>query len=242
MSISLKNPYPAPVSKPSGSAETGARAQLDRRFLVRQFERVPHDPTARGLVLANVATIVVALIEGWDLGATLWIYWAQSVIIGIFNVFRILSLRNFTTDGFQMNERPVAPTEKSKRQVAFFFAIHYGFFHVAYLIFLGVMDSQRNSAASEPWDAWPILLCIGVFFINHLYSYRRNRQEDALRKQNLGTVMFQPYARIVPMHLTIILGMPLGNGTVATVFFLLLKTAVDVVMHGAKHELGKSAA
>jgi len=45
--------------------------------------------------------------------------------------------------------------------------------------------------------------------------------------------MFFPYARIIPMHLTIIFGMLLGKG--AIVLFLTLKTLADMIMHVLEH-------
>ena len=38
------------------------------------------------LIFANLVTIVLAIIGNWDLATVLFIYWAQSIIIGIFTV------------------------------------------------------------------------------------------------------------------------------------------------------------
>ena len=48
--------------------------------------------------------------------------------------------------------------------------------------------------------------------------------------------MFFPYLRILPMHLTIIVGGAIGSaGTGALLFFLVLKTIADVIMHRIEH-------
>ena len=47
---------------------------------IRRFLR--HDPSALSLILSNLATIVIALVQGWELAVLMRIYWAQSVIIG----------------------------------------------------------------------------------------------------------------------------------------------------------------
>jgi hypothetical protein len=60
-------------------------------------------------------------------------------------------------------------------------------------------------------------------------------QADLRNNPNIGTLMFLPYARIIPMHLTIVLALPLGGG--ALWFFVLLKTAADVIMHKVEHRL-----
>ncbi|MCK4414677.1 MAG: hypothetical protein KAY32_14175 [Candidatus Eisenbacteria sp.] len=201
----------------------------------RLLGRLLQDRSALSLLLANLATIVVALIEGWSVGPLMWIYWAQSVIIGAFNVARILSLDEFVTTGMTINDRSVKPTRAVQRQTAIFFAIHYGFFHLIYLLFIGSL------AGPPPSDALTIGVCIVLFLANHSYSFRRNRDEDRRKKPNIGTIMFSPYARIVPMHLTIIFASAFIQHPAALVFFVLLKTAADLVMHAVKHRPEKTS-
>jgi hypothetical protein len=52
----------------------------------------------------------------------------------------------------------------------------------------------------------------------------------------VGKMMFFPYARIIPMHLTILFGGILSSwgtfaGKMTLAFFMLLKTFADVIMH-----------
>ncbi len=181
------------------------------------------------LLAANTFTIVVALYEGWNLGVLMWIYWGQSIIIGLFSVLKILDLKRFATDGFTMNNRAVSETPQTKRQVALFFAAHYGFFHLIYFAFLLKEDPL------ELTDMRWVSLCIAVYFANHYFSYAHNRERDAARVPNIGTMMFFPYARVVPLHLTIIFGSMLGPGRLALLLFLVLKTLADLVMHAVEH-------
>ena len=60
-----------------------------------------------------------------------------------------------------------------------------------------------------------------------------NKVADEQKTQNIGRMMFSPYARIIPMHLIIIFGAFLGKSSL--IIFLLLKTAADIVMHSVKH-------
>jgi hypothetical protein len=61
-------------------------------------------------------------------------------------------------------------------------------------------------------------------------------EADLGGRPNIGTLMFMPYLRILPMHLSIILGAVLGGST-AVLFFLALKTAADAGMHVIEHAL-----
>jgi len=195
------------------------------------------DPTMLSLLFSNLLTIYLAVSQDWSLITIMWVYWFQSVTIGFFNFIRILTLKDFSTDGFKVNNRSVEATKKTKISTAIFFAFHYGFFHFVYAIFLvsfsfsGLLESSGQSANGFG-DAAYVLLTSAVFFVNHLHSFLYNRGRDA-GKQNIGRVMFFPYARIIPMHLTIIFGMLLGKG--AIVLFLTLKTLADMIMHVLEH-------
>jgi hypothetical protein len=183
------------------------------------------------LILSNLFALVLALIEGWKVSELMWVYWAQSVVIGYFNWRRIRLLREFSTDGLRMNNRPVPPTKKAQRQVASFFAIHYGGFHAGYLAFL-LAEGRPLTRAS----LIGIVAAVAVFAANHRFSFSRNLERDLSRKPNLGRVMLFPYARIIPMHLTIVLGGHLSGDSVGRlVLFLVLKTGADVVMHVIEH-------
>ncbi|NNG13274.1 MAG: hypothetical protein HKM88_08510, partial [Halobacteria archaeon] len=114
---------------------------------------------------------------------------------------------------------------------AFFFAVHYGGFHLAYLVFLFAENSIASSVASAG-----VAACILIFFFNHRYSYYYNRERDATRTPNIGFIMFFPYVRIIPMHIMILMGSHFaGDSTARLVMFLVLKTLADVAMHVIEH-------
>jgi hypothetical protein len=183
------------------------------------------------LIGANMITIILALMEGWSLQDLMVIYWAQSVIIGIFSAKRMLALKEFTTEGLSQNGRPIAATKKSQRSMAGLFALHYGGFHLIYLVF--ILSDERNAFDG---NLFFLTLCVLVFLVNHYFSFVEYREQDAGRKPNIGNIMYFPYLRIVPMHLTIILGSAIGStGPGSLLFFLVLKTVADVIMHSIEH-------
>jgi len=181
------------------------------------------------LGLSNVAALIIGIIQEWSLISLILVYWVQSVLIGVSNVFRILALERFSTENFTMNNRPVDPTPETKRSVALFFLFHYGFFHFAYLMFI-VAEAPEGPL----FDVW-LLICCVVFAVNHFYSYRYNRDVDRQGTPNIGTLMFLPYLRIVPMHLTIVFGISRAHSTIGLLFFGGLKTVADMAMHYVEH-------
>lgn len=185
------------------------------------------DPTWWSLILINILTIWQATSQHWSLATIMANYWCQSVAIGFFNFLKILNLSEFSTSKLRINGRSVAPTAATKIWVGYFFLVHYGFFHLAYLIFL--VDMFR--ATSEIWQSiWPTAM---LFFLNHAFSYFYYRPQEIVRP-NLGQVMFHPYWRIIPMHLTILAASWTNQ---SLVFFLILKTVADAGMHSVQHQL-----
>ncbi len=193
------------------------------------FHSVIKDPSAWLLVISNIVAAYLAFINSASLYGFLWLYWFQSVFIGIFNFLYILLLKEFSTKGFSSGGKPVPVTRAAKITTAFFFLIHYNGFHLAYAIFLFIGTDSLTKTISVIYPA------IVVLFLNHLISFFYNRIQNASKKPNLGQVMFSPYIRIVPMHLFILVGGIFINSSIGIIVFILIKTLIDVILHAVKH-------
>lgn len=191
------------------------------------------DSTLYGILIGNAFTLSAAIVQHWSAGPLLWIYWAQSVVIGVLNVVRMLRLREFSTDGFTSGGVQPPPTRQTKVRTAVFFALHFGFFHFVYLVFL---VSSPIGGGLPRGQALTVGVSIATFALAHGYSLWRNEGRDFRdKKPNIGTLMFYPYLRIIPMHLTIIFGSMVLQG--ALPLFILLKTAADAGMHAIERAI-----
>ena len=65
----------------------------------------------------------------------------------------------------------------------------------------------------------------------------QNIRRDAAGRPNIGTLMSLPYARILPMHLTIVFGGLFFGGIGAFLLFGALKVVADVIMHTIEHHV-----
>lgn len=212
------------------------------------------DHGLRGIIISNVLTVGIAVIKGWGIAQLLWPFWIQSMIIGYYARQRMLTLREFSTEGFRINGSPVDPTPATRRSTANFFALHYGFFHLVYLMFLLGMVFSADSAGLVPFTNedtgvvtmvhvgqthaidFVIFVALGIsFWFSHRASHREHTAADLAHCPNIGSLMFLPYARIIPMHLTIIGGILLG-GSGAIWLFGMLKLGADVIMHKFEHK------
>lgn len=186
---------------------------------------LPVRSSARALILANVVTLVAALLFRWEVAWLFWPYWIQSVIIGFYARRRMLGLAQFSTEGFTSGNRPVPENDQGKRSTANFFVLHYGGFHLGYLVFL--LAEHRVSGL---WNMSILFACGVSFVLSQRNTYAMQHAADLRGKPNLGKLMFMPYVRILPMHLGIIFGSGLGSGVFSLVLFTALKTLSDIAL------------
>lgn len=207
-----------------------AQASVSPRRPEDGLPSITADSSIWSLLLVNGIALVVAMLADWQLVDLMAVYWIQSVIIGVSCFYRILGLEKFSTENFQINNRSVDPTPETKRKTAIFFLLHFGGFHLGYLVFI---------FAETPGGLHPslgLLVCGIAFAVNHYFSYRYHRETDRSGTPNIGTLMFTPYLRVVPMHLTIVFG-AVALGSTGVLLFGLLKMAADVAMHQVEHRL-----
>ena len=187
------------------------------------------------LLLTNLAVVASAMTQHWSLTDLLWICWGQSVVIGYYNVHRIVDLDRFSTDGFMGGIRSLEPDCETQRCTAVCFALVYGLFHLVYGVFL-----LTTFRIHPDFPLAGVLLCILAFWFTHRYSYHYNRGRD-IDVPNIGSLMFFPYVRTIPMNLVVLLGGRfIGDDMLALALLLMMKTAVDVATHVIEHVLARA--
>ena len=127
-----------------------------------------------------------------------------------------------------MGGHVVEPNRATQWKVVLFFLLHYGIFHAVYAGFI----LQQVGA---PY--WPDVLVSGTaFFANHLFSYVMNRNRAGKRMPNIGSMMFFPYIRIIPMHVFIVFGaFAAGPAFRAGVLPARRRRLADEAMHALEH-------
>lgn len=148
----------------------------------------------------------------------LWIYWLQSIIIGFFNFIDLLTIKNYNPGGFKLNNQPI--TAQNKGCLPWFFLIHFGGFHLGYLVFIGVLFGLGANFKF-------ILIGAAAFFAESLLAFVQRKQAQEQVQVSIGSLFFLPYLRILPMHLVILA--PAFLGWQPSIVFLVLKTLADVL-------------
>jgi hypothetical protein len=207
------------------------------------------------LVAVNAVPLVGVLFWGWDVGTILIAYWLENGVIGLINIPKIMLA--------------AGPNSVGGAVMAGFFAIHYGGFWIGHGVFVfliagiasrglfgfflgsgfpfsgGIVDGSISNggvglAASSGADAPQLLLIVVLLFLSHGMSFLFNYMG---RKEYLNTTpmkqMFQPYGRLIILHVTIIFGaflvIGLGQPVLLVALLVILKTAVDLFFHLREH-------
>ena len=186
------------------------------------LRRILSDPAFLFLIGINAYCIWYYQKNPDEFNTIVFLYWGQSVLIGLFNFVDILTVKNIIPDSLEFNESPVKSNSKTKGCAASFFAVHYGFFHLAYGIFILVNSKLKI-------DFHFVLIGLAAFSLNLIIEFIRHKQWQSTNAVNLGRMFFLPYLRIIPMHL-MILGPAFLNWKASTIF-LVLKTFADVIMY-----------
>lgn len=175
-------------------------------------------------LLVTLATNVYLIWEyvqnNASINTIMLLFYVQSVLIGVFNALDMFTVN--TTSANEISDTP-EPPRSSKGCAGLFFMVHYGGFHFVYLFFL----PQIINFSHINWPLFKlalVLLLLGCV-INFVQDKVRNRTQSA----NLLAMFFMPYARVVPMHLTILA--PQFLHISAPLLFLSLKTVADVITY-----------
>jgi len=193
-------------------------------------------PSALVLVAANFVPLAGVLFLGWSVFATLLLFWVENVIVGGFNVLRMLWARP---------DNPVL--WMAKAGMIPFFTFHYGMFVTVHGIFVltlfgGVHErgfpgpavfSHAVQAAGIAPAALALLLSHGVSFVfNYIGA-------GEYRTAQLAVLMTRPYGRVMVLHVVILGGgflvQALGSPAYALALLVVLKTGLDLVAHAREH-------
>lgn len=188
-------------------------------------------PSSLLLIIANLIPPLGTVFLGWKLSDVMVIYWAESAVIGFFNLCKISVIGRWAA-------LAAGP----------FFLGHFGAFMAVHFLFIytlfvkGIQDT--GGSAGELADVaqlfiglWPALAAL---FISHGFSFFRNFMgRHEFRGRTLRDQMSEPYNRIIFMHLVLIFGggltLILGEPTLVLIFVIALKIYFDLKAHLREH-------
>ena len=192
--------------------------------------RVVHSSVSSvALIAANLAPVGGVLFFAWTIEDVLLLYWAESAVIGIYNLARMWVIGRWKI-------LLLGP----------FFLVHYSGFMAGHLFFiyaLVISSSDVSVSASGILDHLLLLSpALIALFISHGVSFFFNfLGEKEYETTSLSEQLNAPYRRIVVMHITIMLGsllvMAMDNKLLFVVSMMALKVGLDLRAHLGEHDL-----
>ena len=194
--------------------------------------RTPRRPvlvSSAALIAANLIPLAGVLAGGWRVFDVLLLFWAENVIIGVFNVLRMLVVAK--------------RREPSAVGLAMFFTLHYGIFTIVHGVFVVTLF---GAAAESPLPAFAglaapgLALPLAALVASHGVSFLANFVFGGeMDRVSAGALMAAPYGRVVVLHVTIIFGgfavAASGAPVLALALLVALKIVVDLAAHLAEH-------
>lgn len=213
----------------------------------------------QALVVANLIPLAGVVFFDWNARNLLLLYWLENLVVGAYTLLRMLHAGGL---------RALFP--------AAFFSFHYAFFcagHGMFILAIATLGGADGAAAPEAFDddAWgplmpfhmlwsliesilrdaPGLLTLPLlaFVVSHGISTLVHHfigGED--KGRGADDIMFDPYKRIVALHIAILAGSMLvigsGGGSLAPALAVLvaIKLAIDLHQHRRAHRLRDGAA
>jgi Family of unknown function (DUF6498) len=217
------------------------------------------------LIAANVLPLFGVLFLGWDTFSIVALYWTENVIIGAINVLKMITCNpdmaaiyahKFNKDGrtdgdladkYASTARSAQfANQASKFFLVPFFIVHYGLFCLVHGIFVFVLFGHESfnkfgffgpvSNITEVFSQERMWWCVIALAASHLWSFFVNylgRGEN--RRTVVIVLMMQPYARIVVLHIAVIIGgfvsMALGSNVGILMILIAGKTLLDLSLH-----------
>lgn len=171
-----------------------------------------------GILVVNAIPLIGVLWFGWSVFEVLFLYWFENVAIGITHAVRMeISTRT--------NKVPTG------RSTTTFFMLHYGIFTLVHGVFVITLFGVVAGGLAEvgPGFVAPILAIMGWQVLFLVIDTMRTQGFEGRTPNDL---MFEPYPRVLALHITVLAGgwlvSEMGSPVWALVILVGIKTAFDL--------------
>jgi hypothetical protein len=224
---------------------------------LRDFARYRN--SAWVLVAANALPLFGVLLLGWDAFSIVALYWTENVVIGAINVLKMVACKPDANEIDWSQFKGAAAMNKAVRVYAHhgiklffipFFIVHYGLFCLVHGVFIFAIF-KREAGGFGPFGGFDnflrvfssehLWIAVLGFAVSHLWSFVVNYLgRGEYRKTTVPILMFQPYARVVVLHVAILIGgivaFALGSNVLVLMLLVAGKTMLDLALHLREHE------
>lgn len=209
------------------------------------------EPSVIFLVLTNLVPVYGVAFLAWDIYTIFILYWSESAVIGFYNVLKMRMINKLDPYKYQELKNKSRGLSVVKSFFIFFFIIHFSIFMIGHLTFINMLfrpDLPRPtdfiSGLLIIWKYWSsIFITLSLIFASHGFSFIFNFvKKEEYKKTTISQQMFEPYKRIIVMHVTIILvGLLVvlsdsRQNIVAILILIFCKIILDLIAHIKEHK------
>ena len=146
-----------------------------------------------GVLAYLLIPIVGLLFLGWRWQEIMFLYWLENISVGAVNIVKMV-------------RAPRSDAEVSKNFFIPFFMMHYGAFTFGHGILLMVVTTLPFAGPRVSINfssiLWPWVVVLVAKVMASIFGKAPNK--------TAGQLLFAPYARIVPLHASLLLGMKIA--------------------------------
>ena len=195
-------------------------------------------PSAAVLVAANLFPLYGIAFLDWEVFPIVLLFWLENAIVGGFNILRMALVVPYDLVRWIV-----------KLFMSAFFIVHYGGFtaiHGMFVVLLfgaGYVSPGESinlrwlantlSRSGASWAAVALVLSHGFSFVWNYVGH------GEYRNVTIERLMMQPYARVVVLHVVILVGgmlvMALNTPVAGLVLLVVLKIGLDLRAHMSEH-------
>jgi hypothetical protein len=227
--------------------------------MLRPFLQASSPVAIITLLFNNLVPLLGVLYWGWDLYSVILIYWLENGVIGFYNVLKMVMAQGkapLTEKDLALAQHIGLQTAQTLHRITRyimipFFLIHYGMFWLGHGVFVqaffgsflssGAFFSLAATPFMQQWLPVGALGALTTMLVSHGSSFVRNYiGHGEYLVTTPEKLMSQPYARVVVLHITILVGgilvMGLGEPLYALLLLIVLKSGVDLFAHLREHQ------
>jgi hypothetical protein len=182
------------------------------------------------LLLNNIVPVVGLFFYGWRIFDVLFFFWIEIVIIGFFNIIKILSSRKDEKLPFRYNQvgnHLLTSQLQVKVASVLIFVAWYGMYLGFFLLILNKVSGRFFDSSLLVFALSPLISHSISFFLNYI-----------LKKEFINTSpweqIFKPFWRTIPI-VTILALFSIFGQFVTLLVFLFIKTVGDYHVHTNEH-------
>ena len=152
-----------------------------------------------GMATALISVVGIYFFS-WSVVTILFVYWLETVVVGVFNIVRMLFDTKIVEVPTRRKPVGIPATWHRRIGVSLFFCLHFGIFLYAHRFFIKQIAEEFNQPLQPPDWVWYILVPL---LLQHVVAYCVEKRSGTGEKV-LMTLFTRPYLRIVVQQFVVI--------------------------------------